>query len=893
MANRLFQRNWVGGEISPDMFGRVEDGKTSYAAQTLRNFIVTPQGVARKRCGTKLVREVRNSAQKVRLIPFAFSITETLVVEVGAGYFRYHTQGATVLPNAPAYVPSASVTFDGGLGVVNWTAHGLSQNEPVQFTTSGTLPPGIVAGIIGAPTPTQSYYANIVGPNQITLMATPNGLPVPITGSGTGAHVGRRFYDFGEVVVWNGSPGPTGNYYCLFRTIATSPPTFTNWWRMLGGVLETPNPYAEADLFDLHYTQSGDILTLVHPNYPPSELRRWSPNRWSFGSTLFGSLLQAPTGLSVAVNRGAGNDIFAVSELAPARFVTQSPHNFVPEDAVYMEGFAGTGITFPTGVYRIAQVPEPFSFRLKSVAGGILQDATGTYAAPPAARAKAFWTSLSADTINSYVVTSVSADGTESTPSLPISANNNLLVPGSSNSLSWPAVSGAVRYFVYREISGLYAFVGQTSTTTFLDDNIDPDASKTPPIFDPSLSLEDYPGAVGYFEQRRVFAGTKAKPQDVWMTKSGSEFDLTYSLPVQDTDRIYVRIAGRTASRILHVVPLQQLLLLTNSTEYRLSPVNTDALTPSSVSVRPQSYVGASNVQPLVVNGSLVYGAARGGHIREMGFQDRANGYVTGDLSLRAAHLFDDFQVTDMAQQKAPVPILWFVSSSGKLLGLTYIPEEGLGAWHQHDTDGSFESVCSVAEGTEDIIYLVVQRNINGTLRRFVEFVTVEANDRPGGVYLDCALTYSGAAATTISGLGHLVGETVYALADGVVRGPFTVSGGGSIVLPVAATPVHVGLRYFADLVTPPLAIGIDGMGQGRTKNVNATHVRIVDSGTFLVGPTESQLVRANATAALTSGEIDLKVIPGWNRDGTVWIRSADPLPLKVTGLTIEVSIGS
>jgi hypothetical protein len=34
---------------------------------------------------------------------------------------------------------------------------------------------------------------------------------------------------------------------------------------------------------------------------------------------------------------------------------------------------------------------------------------------------------------------------------------------------------------------------------------------------------------------------------------------------------------------------------------------------------------------------------------------------------------------------------VWCVSSSGKLLGITYVPEQQVGPWHQHDTqDGVF-----------------------------------------------------------------------------------------------------------------------------------------------------------------------------------------------------------
>ena len=105
----------------------------------------------------------------------------------------------------------------------------------------------------------------------------------------------------------------------------------------------------------------------------------------------------------------------------------------------------------------------------------------------------------------------------------------------------------------------------------------------------------------------------------------------------------------------------------------------------------------------------MVYAAARGGHVRELGYNWQANGFITGDLSLRAPHLFDNFTISDMALAKAPLPIVWMTSSSGKLIGFTYVPEQQVGAWHQHDTDGTFESVATVSEGNDDVVYCVIK----------------------------------------------------------------------------------------------------------------------------------------------------------------------------------------
>ena len=131
------------------------------------------------------------------------------------------------------------------------------------------------------------------------------------------------------------------------------------------------------------------------------------------------------------------------------------------------------------------------------------------------------------------------------------------------------------------------------------------------------LGSSNYPSAVSYHQQRRVFAGTTDKPLHVWMTRSGTESNMSYSVPGRADDRILFRIAAREAGRILHIVPLAKPVLLTSGAEWNIGTLNSDVLTPDSISVSPQSYIGASNVQPVVVNNSLIYAASRGGHSQQ------------------------------------------------------------------------------------------------------------------------------------------------------------------------------------------------------------------------------------------------------------------------------------
>lgn len=685
MASRTFQYSFGGGEVAPEMYGRVDDAKRQSGLALCRNFIVKPHGPVENRPGTRFVREVKDSTKAVRLIPFTFSTTQTMVIEMGAGYFRFHTDGATLLSGMSPY--------------------------------------------------------------------------------------------------------------------------------------EITNPYAEADLFDIHFVQSADVLTLVHPNYAPRELRRLAATNWTLTTIDFTAAVSAPGSVVATATTGSGTIDY------------------------------------------------------------------------------------------SYVVTAVVDDAgggaSESEASSAGTCTNDLFTTGNKNTITWGSVVGASRYFVYKLRGGLYGYIGQTSTTSLVDDNIAPDMSKTPPYYDSLFAAAgDYPAAVSYFEQRRVFAGTNNQPQNVWMTRSGTEADMAYSIPTRDDDRIAVRVAAREANTIRHIVPLTQLILLTSAAEWQVTAAGADVITPTSIAVRPQSYIGASNVQPVIVGNNVLYVAARGSHVRELAYNWQAGGFITGDISLRAPHLFDGDVIVDLAYAKHPYPVVWCVTASGKLLGLTYVPEQAVWAWHQHDTDGLFESCTVVAEGQEDAVYVVARRTIGGNTVRYVErFASRQFDAQEDAYFMDCGLSYDGAAATVFSGLDHLEGETVSILADGAVH-PQRVVASGSVTLDEEASVVHIGLPITSDVQTLPLAFQVDrgdgAMGQGRTKNVNKVWLRVSESSGIFAGPDANRLTEFKQRTtepygtppALKTDEISLVLTPDWSRNGTVLIRQSDPLPLTLVSLAAEVAVG-
>jgi hypothetical protein len=692
------------------------------------------------------------------------------------------------------------------------------------------------------------------------------------------------------------------------------PPNATYWYAMpADGTFELPTPFAEADLFDIHYVQSKDVMTFTHPNYAPRELRRLGATDWVLSTISFISDLAAP------------GTIAATATVA-----------------------AGAGLV----------------------------------------------------TMN-YTVTAVDSTGREeSLAGTPDDCSNNLLTAGNYNTITWGAVSGAARYYVYKQSNGLYGYIGQTDALTFQDANITPDISHTPPISqNPFSGSNNYPAAVSYHEQRRAFGGTNTLPQSMWMTRSGTESNLSYSIPTKDSDAIGFKLQALRANTIRHLVPLVDLLVLTSSGVWKVTSVNSDSITPTSIAVKPQSYVGASNVQPVVINTNLLYAANRGGHIRALGFDLQQNTYASSDVSLRAPHLFNLRTIVDMCYAQAPYPIVHATSSNGYLLGLTYVPEEKVEAlyWYDSYTNGGtfdddvgvtggdrslFKSATIVAEGDEDAIYVIVERVINGNTKKYVErFASRNFDSIEDGYFVDCGISYDGnpktitgitkanpgvvtsnahgysngddldlseiegmtelngqrvyvknktantyeladefaanintsayttyesggvskAVVTTISsGISHLEGEVLAVLGNGAVQPKVTVTA-GSVTLDIGASVIQLGLPIEADIKTLPLAFEAQAFGQGRQKNVNQIWLRVNESSGIFAGPSFDNLVEKKqrttevygAPPDLVSAELSIVIPPSWGDSASVCVRQSDPLPLTIVSMTLEADVGA
>lgn len=420
--------------------------------------------------------------------------------------------------------------------------------------------------------------------------------------------------------------------------------------------------------------------------------------------------------------------------------------------------------------------------------------------------------------------------------------------------------------------------------------------------FSPWSRSKGYPTAAGFFEDRLVFAGSTRYPQTFWSSKVGDYYNFGTSTPVVDDDAVTATLNGGQMNGIKAMVAFGELILLTSGGEYKVSGGQGKALTPSNTLSQAQEYRGISDVLPVTVGSRIVFAQQQGNIIRDLAYSYEADKYTGDDLNLLCSHLFDGHKVVAMTYQQTPDSIIWFVRDDGLLLGLTYIKEQDIYAWHKHSIKNArFINVCCIPGGDSDELYAVIERN--GKYEN-VMLDKRKDNDVPEEqYYVDDGITVRGSDIKEVSGLTWLEGETVAILADGnalpqqkVENGKITLSKkhGYSVV--------HVGLPIDAVIKTLPIEFQMqDGSSISRKKRIGNLAVLFKNTRGGLYGLSEGKLdeIKWRDTEAygqptkLFTGKKKI-VLPaaGWDETQQLIIKQDAPLPMTVLAIVPEIVPG-
>lgn len=721
-------------------------------------------------------------------------------------------------------------------------------------------------------------------------------------------------------------------------------------------IYELVTPYADSDVFGLKFTQSADVMTIVHPSYPPKELRRYAHDNWQI--------------VDVETKNGPFEDI-----------------NVDESVTVYASGTTGTiTLTASSAIFGSEQVGKLFYLEQPAVDSVPVWETSKNTAIDDIRRADS----------NYYRANTAGKTGT--------------LRPSHTEGMAWDGWGGTGDDDTGVQWEYLHSGFGIARITAVAGDGLSATADVISRIPENAVgsdkasykwaryawnSVNGYPATVVYYQQRLYFAASSAYPQTIWASRTGDYKDFGKSNPVQDDDRIVYTYAGRQVNEIRHLIDVGSLVVLTSGGEFVATGDQNKVLTPSSFSLSSQGSNGSSDVPPIAVSNIALFIQEKGSVVRDLAYSFDVDGFQGNDLTILANHLFQKRSIIDWSFCIVPFSSAFCVRDDGKLLVLTYLRDQQVFAWSPQSSAGKYESTCGIGEGSEDAIYFVVNRTIDGQVVRYIErlssrqftndldaffvdsglsydgrntegrtatisggsgnwsyqvpytltmsggsyfsagdvgaqiqfpytgtdpvdgtdvakqlrcdiisvesgnSVTITANRDIPEVLQNTATTNWTMARQTFSGLEHLEGQTVNILSDASVE-PQKVVTGGAVTLEKPGGVVHIGLPINAQFET--LDININGQETLLDKKqLISTVTLVVNSSRGIWASTpggqwyeypQREFEFYDDPVEDATGKVEVKLDSIWEKNGRLKIRQTDPLPLSVLAVIPRITVG-
>lgn len=571
------------------------------------------------------------------------------------------------------------------------------------------------------------------------------------------------------------------------------------------GNLELPSPYQTADLRDIRYNQSGDVVYLTGGDIIQKKIERRDNDSWSivdylpengpFRVEYTGKTTLTPDLLVGDITITASQDVFKatnVGGLFRVASIGQTVAKEINSDNVFTEPV------------RISGIGEGRRFSIAVSGNAILGPPDNTVTMQQSPGVPGLWTDMPSP--GPFV-------GTDYANTFLDAADNQIIyyrIGVKTGHLPTPGTISVSLTYAYGSINGVFRVTGFTDTKTVSAIVLSPMGSLT-------ASNEWWEGQ---WSTRRGFpdAVTLYESRTWWADKdkiNGSESDGYESFNDQtegDSGPISRTIGSGPVRTVHWLAPLGRLLIGTSRNSANVQAVEINAN--SMLAGRSNSFdepLTPSNFNMKTINSKAVFVDRSTWRLYELaiaGSDGSYDEYSSKDMSLLTPNLNSSGIVHIAAQQKPDVRI-HCIRNDGTVSILIFDRAEQVEAWIEIETDGLVEDISVLPGFEEDIVYYIVNRDGVRSIERWA--FESEAQGYAINKMGDSFIHYSGAAITNITGLDHLNGKKVVVWADGVDVSEYAVDArwgtethagptvsGGSITLSTAASEVNVGLSYQA-----------------------------------------------------------------------------------------------
>ena len=424
-----------------------------------------------------------------------------------------------------------------------------------------------------------------------------------------------------------------------------------------------------------------------------------------------------------------------------------------------------------------------------------------------------------------------------------------------------------------------------------------------------------FPAAIAFFQDRLWLAGSSNNPQSVWASVT-SDYE-NFAKGILDTAGLQATIGGGNFDTILWLQAyMGNIIVGTFRGEFVLGAgsgvsglgQNTQAITPTNVSITFQSTYGVTGIQPTVIQEMLMYVQRSQQNAYEMSFNIQNALYTSKDLNI-LNDLIAETPMIEMVYQQNPYKVVWFLLADPtlvvgqkvgqNLIGLTYDKSQDVFAWHRHfsgkNNSDSFLSMACIPvlknNTLVDEMWFFMKRIVGNTFHYSIEVMDP-------ALYVDFATHTVQGPVSSVYGLTYLQGEDIVVVGDGALLPPVLALAGDAYDLPPGFTAfdIQVGLNFTSKLITvrPEFHSG-GGTAQGIIKRWNKIWVRVFNSlgieinGQFMANRTPQDLM-TQSVPLFTGDEAVINL--SYDRDGRVSIQQQNPLPANILAIFGQLLIG-
>lgn len=636
--------------------------------------------------------------------------------------------------------------------------------------------------------------------------------------------------------------------------------------------VETLSPYTEAQLREVHYTQSVDVIFRFHQMVQQHKTSRIADTNWSTLPIAYNPPPSFPDDTDIS----GGTATLTPAATAGTNIV------FTASSAVFLAGDVGRIIIF--GASRAVIITVDVGLAI--VNADILDDFPDTDPIPA----------------GSWLLRLAPQTTLDPNKKEPVGAK----VTFTAGLAAFRAADVDKFIKVY---AGLAKIVTFTSTTVVVGELLavmtgataaDPPAA---PAGSWGLEVASWSVATGFtgtgeFLQGRLWqARTVRQPTTFWGSESDA-FD-KYAVGIEADRAIDYTMATRGFNQIQALADNGDLFIQTSGSEHRATAGKTDEPFGGDIIplVRGFSAHGSAMIQPIVLNKRVLFSDRSRRQIFSIAFNLEEDGYDALEITGAAEHITESkIRLGPWALQKRLDPRLFFVREDGTLVSLTYHNHEKVIGFTRIVTDGTFEAVAVIPGTENDQVWVIVKRTISGQTKRYVEVMEDNASELAGRAWTscqtDCAKVYNlaGVPTTILTNLEHLEGKTVDVVIDGSYRGTSVVTT-GQITLAVAGLlTAEVGLHYNSTLRTMRPSVK-DAMLEGIWRTWIKLWVRLFKSmGGAINGVDINYDPAPLGTLPMFTGDRDVTGYPDTaGLDGRISVVQNKPYPMTVLAVFGEI----